>query len=587
MPKANPVEIKKRYARLKGIKQNWESDWQSIAEYVLPRKGVINISRSRGQEQTERLFDSTAVHSLELLASSMHGSLTSSAYKWFSLKVREEYLNENFQIRTWLEECSKRMYLAFRQSNFNQEIHEAYLDVVAFGTASIMVEERPGEFPFNGLLFRSIPLNEYVIEENAQGKVDTLFREFKISVRACEQMFGVQSFTDSLRKKLEENQDEHITVLHAVFERAPDEVDEKSLPWASIYILAEEDHLLRESGYHEFCYAVPRWSKTSGEIYGRSPSHTGLPDIKTLNKCTELQLKALAKTIDPPVLVQDDGVLGNIRLVPSGITVVRDASAITPFRIEPRWDISTLKTNELRENVRRIYYADQLQMPQGPQMTATEVNVRYELMQRLLGPTLGRLESELLNPLIERTFQLMMRAGQFSPPPMELVEFATQQGGSIDIEYEGPLAKSQRQVEVMAFQRTLEMAMPLSQIDQSILDNLNLDAAVRHIALVSGVPANLLRAEEEIAQMREQRAQAAQAQAEQQQMLDESTAMKNMAGPMRVLDESDIGKALTGMGEPGGEELPPELAEELGPAMDTELPPEMEEELVAMGEEEE
>jgi hypothetical protein len=147
--------------------------------------------------------------------------------------------------------------------------------------------------------------------------------------------------------------------------------------------------VVRTGGYNEFPYLVPRWSKATGEIFGRSPSYNALPDIKTLNKAVEIGLKAWAKAIDPPLLVQDDGVIGRVRTTPAGITVVRNDGAVKPLQIGSNWQITDLKENQLRTAIRQAFYSDQLQLQDGPQMTATEVQVRYELMQRLLGPTLG------------------------------------------------------------------------------------------------------------------------------------------------------------------------------------------------------
>ena len=215
---------------------------------------------------------------------------------------------------------------------------------------------------------------------------------------------------------------------------------------------------VRAGGYNEFPYLVPRWAKATGEIYGRSPSYNALPDIKTLNKAVEIGLKAWAKAIDPPLLVQDDGVVGRVRTTPAGITVIRNDGAIKPLQTGSNWQITDMKETQLRTAIRQAYYSDQLQLQEGPQMTATEVQVRYELMQRLLGPTLGRFQSEFLNPLIERVFGIMFR---------------------------------------------------------SIMDNINHDEAIRMRATLLGVPKSILVSRDDVAEKREAQQQAAM----EQQML--------------------------------------------------------------------
>ena len=191
-----------------------------------------------------------------------------------------------------------------------------------------------------------------------------------------------------------------------------------------------------------------------------------------------------------------------------------------------------MKESQLRTAIRQAYYSDQLQLQQGPQMTATEVQVRYELMQRLLGPTLGRFQSEFLNPLIERVFNIMMRAEALMPPP-EVI-----QNQKVDVEYVGPLARSQRMEESIAIDRLYQLAMQVGQVDPSIMDNINHDIAIRARAELLGVPKTVLRGLDEITEMREARAQQqqmAQQMAMQQQQADaalsQGKAMKEMGSP--------------------------------------------------------
>jgi hypothetical protein len=254
---------------------------------------------------------------------------------------------------------------------------------------------------------------------------------------------------------------------------------------------------------------VPRWAKATGEIYGRSPSYNALPDIKTLNKAVEIGLKAWAKAIDPPLLVQDDGVVGRVRTTPAGITVIRNDGAIKPLQTGSNWQITDMKETQLRTAIRQAYYSDQLQLQEGPQMTATEVQVRYELMQRLLGPTLGRFQSEFLNPLIERVFGIMFRAGALLPIPDAIQE------AKMDIEYVGPLARSQRMEEAQAIDRLYQLAANVAQIDPSIMDNINHDEAIRMRATLLGVPKSILVSRDDVAEKREAQQQAAM----EQQML--------------------------------------------------------------------
>ncbi len=528
--------IRKRLDKLEADRGTWESHWQEILDYVMPRKAEITFLRSRGEKRTEVLFDSTAITANNLLAASLQGTLTSPSLPWFSLKLRDDDANKIRDIQIWLEDTARRMYAVFNESNFNTEVHEMYLDLCSVGTSAIFVEEANEGFLQGGLHFNTLHIAEYFIQENSTGRVDTLYRKYKMTARQAIQEFGEDNVGTKIKEAVKAKPDTQFNFIHAVeptadYERATGKAKTK-LPFHSCHVCFEDKMVVRTGGYNEFPYLVPRWSKATGEIFGRSPSYNALPDIKTLNKAVEIGLKAWAKAIDPPLLVTDDGVIGRVRMTPAGITVVRSDTAIKPLQIGSNWQITDLKENQLRTAIRQAYYSDQLQLQEGPQMTATEVQVRYELMQRLLGPTLGRFQTEFLNPLIERVFGIMMRSDALMPRPEAM------SGMNMDIEYVGPLARSQRMEEAIAVERLYQLAMQVVQVDPTVMDVINHEQAIRMRATLLGVPKTVLRGEDEVAEIREQRA-AAQQQAQEQAMaqqqadtaLSQGKAMTEMSKP--------------------------------------------------------
>jgi hypothetical protein len=512
--------IKKRINQMEGSRGTWEDHWQEILDYVMPRKADITFKRTKGEKRAEILFDSTAITASNLLAASLQGTLTSPSLQWFNIKLKEEQLNQDRGVQLWLEDCSKRMYEVFNETNFNSEVHEMYLDLVTIGTGALFVEEGNKGFVESKIHFNTMHIAEYYIQENVQGYVDTLYRRYKLSARQAVQEFGEDNLGEKVLKAAKEKPDKMFNFIHAVepledYERALGKATTK-LPFHSCHVCEEDKMIVRGGGYNEFPYLVPRWTKATGEIFGRSPSYNALPDIKTLNKAVEIGLKAWAKAIDPPLLVQDDGVIGRVRMTPGGITVVRNDAAIKPLQIGSNWQITDMKENQLRTAIRQAYYSDQLQLQEGPQMTATEVQVRYELMQRLLGPTLGRFQSEFLNPLIERVFNIMFRANALAPVP-EIAE-----GQSLQVEFIGPLARSQRMEEAVAVERLYQLGMQLAQADPNILDLFDNDTAIRLRAELLGVPKTVLRGPAEVEQMRRQRAQ--QQEMQQQMMMAQQQA---------------------------------------------------------------
>lgn len=502
-------DIIKRLERLDSGKSQWATHWQEILDYVMPRKAEVSVNYAKGAKRTEKLYDSSAIHANTLLAASLQGTLTSASLPWFHLRVRDNNLNDSRDVQVWLEDCRNRMYKAFNSSNFNTEVHEFYLDICSIGTSCIEVEEAD-----DGFNFRTLHISEYFIAENHKGQVDTLYRKFEYTARQAKQRWG-DACGPKVDNALKDNPDKKLTFIHCVMPSADYKMKKQSkLPYVSIYICKDDKTVVGEGGYNEMPYLVTRWSKASGEEYGRSPAYNALPDIKTLNKAVELGLKAWAKAIDPPLLVEDDGVIGRVLTKPSGITVVRRDGAIKPLNTGARFDVSDMKESELRGAIKQAFFSDQLELQQGPQMTATEVQVRYELMQRLLGPTLGRFQTEFLNPLIERCFAIMQRNEMFAPAPGSL------DGVAIDIEYVGPLARSQRMEEATAVERLYEMAANLAQIAPEIMDNIDHDAAIRSRAELLGVPKDIMRDPQEIeekrkAEMEQQQEMMAMQQAQQ------------------------------------------------------------------------
>jgi hypothetical protein len=550
----NPSEVLKKYDRLKQEHTLNCPLWQDLADFIHPRRGSFIVKRSPGTKQTDKLFDSTALDSHDRLASTLNGTLTSRASAWFSLKMRDEQLNEDTSIKTWLEDCTKRMFQAFNQSNFAQEIHEVYLDEPAFGTSGIFVEERdPSKKDFAGLVFTAIPLQQLVIDEDKEGRVNSVYREFEMSAGACVEKWGIDKVGEKIAQSFTEGKSDVLfKILHVTRPRTVGASQEPKLgtpktklPWASVHIAMKDKTLIAEGGFHEFPFMVPRWSKTTGERYGRGPGHLALPDVKTLNKVKELGLKTWGKTLDMPTKSLDDGVVGPIRNYPGGNTVVRSIEGLQPLyppgMFREAIGNDQIKTADLQAAIKRYFFVDQMQLPEKSYMTAFEVSKQFELLQRLLGPTMGRQESELLSPLIDRVFGIMFRHNALPKVPPILA----QNGANLDVQYEGPLAKSQRLAEVEGMERLLQFVIQAQPVDPEIADNINWDEAITTAADVLGVPERLLNDPENIKKVRDARAKQ---QAQQQQLADVHTvaAAAGKAAPaLKLLPGGDTGGAAT------------------------------------------
>jgi hypothetical protein len=519
MPKSPGAILHKRYEKMLTQRRQWEPSWRDIASYIMPRRISSIEQRQPGAKQTERLFDSTAIFSNEVLAASLQGSITNQAVKWLSLRVRDFDVNTNDEAAEWLDRTADKMLLSLRQSNFASEVHELYLDLGAFGTGVVLIEEH---MDIKGdLLFTAIPIGTYVIAEGRDGKVNTIFYEIRLSYAAAAAKWGQKNLSRDSLKKMREDADQEFTVIHAVY---PRDTVAKGLrgrkPFVSVHYEKENRHIIRTGGYNRFPFVVPRWVKASGEVYGRSPGFTTLPDVKTLNKVIELELRSWAKAIDPPVMVQDRAVVGSLKFQPGGVTVVRDMNGLKELITNARFDVSEIKKDEIRAAIKGVFFVDQmlqLMARDTPQMTATEVQVKVQLLQQILGPTFGRLESELLNPLVDRVFEIMDSANKFDAVPDILNE------QQLDVEYEGPLARSQRTQELLGIERTLTVVQLMATFDPTVLDRIDSDEIVKLTADIAGAPRQIIRSDEATNKIKEERAR-------QQEMAENMEATETAAG---------------------------------------------------------
>lgn len=497
----------KRYDRLKSQRQNWESHWQEVADYMQPRKADVTKTRSKGDKRTELIFDGSPLQSVELLAASLHGMLTNPSTPWFSLRFKQNDMENEDEAKEWLEDATEVMYAAFNKSNFQQEIFELYHDLITFGTAAMFIEEDDEDI----LKFSTRHINEIFIAENDKGRIDTVFRKFSLSARAAIQKFG--DVSANIATKAKKDPYEEVEIMHAVYPRSdfdPRKQDKQNMPFESVYLDAESGDELSVSGFREFPFVVPRYLKASHEIYGRSPAMTALPDVKMLNEMSKTTIKSAQKQVDPPLLVPDDGFMLPVRTVPGGLNFYRAGTRdrIESLNIGANTPLGLNMEEQRRNSIRNAFYVNQLMMQSGPQMTATEVIQRNEEKMRLLGPVLGRLQSELLKPLIDRAFALILRKNLFRPAP----EFLA--GTDIEIEYVSPLAKAQKSTELSSIMRAIEILGSLSNV-APVFDHINMDKLVRHLADIVGVPQKILKPQSEL---NAERQQAAQQQEQMQQM---------------------------------------------------------------------
>jgi hypothetical protein len=482
--------VRRRFERARAARGAWETLWQECYEFALPptQPGFRSPegSASAPPFPSSRLFDGTAPDAVDQLAASLLARLTPPWSRWFGLAAgRDLSPDEQQKAGPELEAIAETLQTHFDRSNFAVEIHQCYLDLAAAGTACLLFEEAPigADSAFR---FTAVPLAEAWLEESAQGRLDTVFRRASLSGEAFRERFPRASLEADAIRRIAAGEEVRVEIVEAVL---PEPEDRGGFRYVALRGAAagsaDGDAPLAEGRFQRSPFIAFRWLKAPGEAYGRSPVMKALPDIKTANKVVELVLKNASIAVTGIWQAEDDGVLNpaNIKLVPGSIIPKAAGSAgLTPLEAPGKFDVSQLVLEDLRARIRHALLADALGQVEAPRMTATEVLERSAEMARILGATYGRLQSELLTPLIQRGLAILRRRREI---PDIVVD-----GRVVTLQYRSPLAQDQAKEDARHVVSWIEMTGKLGAEAAAVIDGA---AAGRWLARTLGVPGELVK----------------------------------------------------------------------------------------------
>jgi hypothetical protein len=471
-----------RFESARKHRANWEKLWQDCYDFTLPQRGGFTSELRPGDNRNSRIYDATAMDAADQLAASLLSHLTPSWSQWFGLKPGPDLSPQEAQLLApVLEKAGKIIQDHFDRSNFAVEIHQCYLDLVVGGTASLMFEEAEAG-GFSAFKFTALPLSEIVLEEGDSGYLDGAFRSGAMTLDQISSKYPEAEIPSHVLKEASRDPQARFKVLESVI---PD-----GLVYEYTAILMETGG--RPTALHSGCFSQSpvisfRWLKSPGEIYGRSPVMKALPDIKTANKVVELVLKNASIAVTGIWQADDDGVLNpaNIELVPGSIIPKAVGSqGLQPLEMPGRFDVSELMLESLQNRIRHALLTDKLAPVHSPRMTATEVLERAAEMSLILGATYGRLQSELLTPLITRAFAILKRRGE--------IPDITLDGRLVSVDYRSPLARAQGQRNV---QNTISWINAVLAMGPEAAGAINLPQAARFLGDALAVPSDLIRAQ--------------------------------------------------------------------------------------------
>lgn len=503
-------EILRQHSGMESDRAVFEGHWREIEERVSYKGRYFqNQTDTQGTKSTDRIFDVTAPLACDRFAAAMESMITPRTQRWHKLTVATPELADDQDVKAWCDEATDVLFAAryAPSANFASQVHESYWSIGAYGTGGIFVDDSLGR----SLVYRAIHLSELFFADDMSGRIDKVHRRQRPTLRQIAQRFGVEAMPPKLRAMLEKSPEARTEVIHCV---KPNEEfdsrrsDYRGRKFASYYVLQETRSILETSGYRSMPYCIGRYSTTPREVYGRGPGMLVLPEIKMLNEMRKSILRAAQKAVDPPLLLPEDGLLRAFDLRAGSLNYGGvDANGnplVTALQGIGRVDIGEEMLAQCRTVINDAFLVTLFQiLVETPQMTATEAMLRAQEKGQLLAPTMGRAQSEMIGPCIERELDILAAAGQLPPMPEQLLEA----GGLVEIAYESPLNRLQKSEDGVGILRTLEALGPLAQLDPTIVDVFDPEQGARIMAEVNGVPAKVMRSPKRVQAIRDGRAE--------------------------------------------------------------------------------
>ena len=498
-----------RYQKAKAFRENWVPLFEECYEYALPQRESF-YHEEAGQRRDDKIFDETAVVGVQEFASRLQSGLVPNFARWADLTAGSEVPpDQRDAIDNELDEVTEYVFEVIQNSNFAQEVHESFMDL-AVGTGILCVEEGDAIQP---VVFTAIPLPHVVLDTGPDDRIDHVFRERKkVKYDHLPLMYPNGNFDQRVQVQMGKNQE--TTVLEVVCRDYTKKNEEAYYHYAICMNTQTVLHKKEMKGLGSNPFICFRWSKCAGEVYGRGPLINALSSIKTTNLTIELILENAQMAISGIYQMEDDGVINpdTINLVPGSIIPKAMGSAgLQPIQAAGKFDVAQLVLSDMRLNIKRALYNDMLGNPDRTPATATEVAERMADLSRRIGSAFGRLQAELVQPVLQRVIYILKKQGRIEVPSIN--------GREVKVRSVSPLAQAQANQDISSIARFLELVGGAfgPEMMQLLIDS---EETAVHLAKKFGVPERLIRD----ADQRRQIAALAQQMAQQQQqgmMLDQ------------------------------------------------------------------
>lgn len=529
-----------RLERMRSERSEYYTEWQDISDYIQIRRGKFLLDQQRKSRRSRKVLNETGTFASRTLGAGMLAGVSSPSRPWLKLLTPDPKLNEFASAKRWLDISQRMLYRAFQISNYYHVKQTQYRDMGDFGQGPMLIDE---DFE-NGINCVISSPGEYFLDVNHRNQVDVLYREFQWSTTQCMKKFGYKNCSGIIKNAWDRgDKNSKFNILHAV---EPNDYQERGakgvrgMPFISVYMCTSasgNDAILEVKGYRDNPISAPRWDVQSDDVYGDGPGSLMLPAVKSLQtlerRAGQIVDKITAPNMALPASMRNQVLnhnAGQPTYFPDAMFQGNAGRGYQLYQIDPRAPSSI--GEQIARHEQRIntgYFVDlflMLEQSDRRQITAREIEERHEEKLIALGPVLERTHYEGLNVEVDRTFGILARANVIPPPPPEM------EGMTLKVEYTSLLAVAQKSVGVASMERFAGFMGNLSAGNPNVLDKWDMDQTVDEYSDLIGVPAAIIRSDEEADAIRKAR--------EQKQQAAEGMAMAaSGADTAKVLSETD------------------------------------------------
>jgi len=535
-------------------RSSWMHDWREISQFMQPRLGrFLSTEANKGDRRANHILDLVTLRARRVLAAGMMSGMTSPARPWFRFGLRDKQLAEAPGVKAYLHDSAEVVRAIFSSSNTYNALHQLYGELPLFGSAvSVVVPNFQ-----NVIHHHPLTIGEYAFATNHDGVVDTLVREFPMTVSQMVKQFGISNCSETVQNMFRSGlYDAPVNIVHMVepnMGRNMERMDNRNMPFSSCYFEPSRDdydRMLSSSGFKRFRALCPRWDVVSNDVYGTGPGAEALGAVKQLQFEHMRKAQAIDYKVNPPLQIPSAYKNQTVNRLPGGTMYVDAAQAGAGIRsaFEVNLDLSHLLADiqDVRAQIEGTWYTDLFLMLANDTrsgVTATEVAERHEEKLLMLGPVLERLQTELLKPMVDMAFDDAAAAGILPEPPPELENM------EIEIEYISVLAQAQRAVAAAGADRLFGAVGQFATLKPEVLDKVDFDQAVDDYADMYGVNPKLIVPDDVVAKKRAARAQREQ-QAQTAAAMPQTVETAKTAGEINTQGVQDVMNLLQGYSTP-------------------------------------